>query len=125
MCFNVKPVKAATPNNVERKLTWHGDTINIPTFNYNTNLEVYSPGDRPGRSGRHPLRRDRPARRTRHGKLGQARQQPVQFLARILAHQADLNPIALPQIIAVVTEQKAGLFEALRQLEPVLSLRRR
>src|SRR2546426_1058716 len=48
----------------------------------------------------------------RHGvHLAQLGQQRDEALARAVTHQADLNPVAVSQVLALVAEEKAGGLE--------------
>ena len=47
----------------------------------------------------------------RRGVLGQPIGQRVELVGRIGAHEADLNPIAVPEIVAVEAEQETGLVQ--------------
>src|SRR6266496_6285462 len=40
--------------------------------------------------------------------LAQLGQQRDEALARAVTHQADLNPVAVPQVLALVAEEKTG-----------------
>ena len=61
----------------------------------------------------------------RRGVFGRPGQQRFQLFRRILAHEANLDPVALPQIIAVVAEQVAGLLQLRPQSGRILAGRQR
>src|SRR5437667_1111417 len=54
-----------------------------------------------------------PALSRRHHRvhLAQLRQQRDEALARAVTHKTDLNPVAVPQVLALVAEEKTGGLE--------------
>src|SRR5665213_3684033 len=53
--------------------------------------------------------------------LAQPRRQGFQLILAIIAHEANLQPVAPAEIIAVVAEQKAGPVRLLAELRRILT----